>query len=872
MIKNHTIKENVLIMEVLSEEENIYEKAYTEVLSDKKDKKETLKEKFHKNPERFLIFCGFILIFFNFLIMFIQFIYVFYSLNYNILWLNPLYSCFFGITPFFLWIYSTSFDDFNFYGRKLIIFYFAVTNICLIILNHIMKPLGELIVPFCMKIWVDGFFFTQDMVVNLARFLMLLGIVFIGFILYSNFITYMKDEEFQEKIKKFKIKQYLDLRKDKEYKYDLRIMKDLVTERNVDIWEKDLYTHVIVDGASGSGKTSMVLLPAVDGILQQKVKNIDTIQKNLFQFVKDGKGSVVAKSNQTADYRNVQPKKKYQHEYEVLLEKYKGCGMAVIAPNNDLTDKVKKLCDSYNEKCYVIDPVPLPDGSERPGTVGINPLYISPFIPKWNLENVITSRAAMFSDIIQIVSETKGKGDQFFKSVNRSCTTNFAILCMVAFPLMPEKKDKIPTMEDVLECTIDFKKLKPMIDAIKGYYKQTGEYNPYMMTLQYVEKLFMGEGKMDEHVTGLRIILMEILNNPRLRRCFCNKNTIDFDEVLANGENVVINYALEMGETLATSLGMFCVESLHQAILRRPGTEDTRIPFVLIIDELARLLTPSIESGFTLYRQFRVFMMVAFQSLSQFEKQDTLKYLQKVLLTVGNHIVFGRSGLDEMEMYGKLAGTEKVITTQSTISQTSILDESPSYSMSERDTPSDADIVSGTEIRNRDFQEVTAFITRNGSLLKPQICKLAFLPKSAFEEKHIRPQFNWNLLAQEKLQDDTLELSLESSGIHTEEELEKLRQAEFMEYKELLHEEIAENTSVHSISVELSDKNNFNEEKTTIPETQEQTHTEKVDIKQPYKEQKKLKTDLPEKNTEDTVTSIEEQLNFYQDKINYRRN
>lgn len=728
------------------------------------------------NRHESMVKIGFGVVGFNFIFMLIQFVYVFYTLRIEALWLNPIYGVISILAPYALWIYSTVFDYFNFLKRKKRMLWLCILNSFLVLLRYCMEPFGMLVVPFCMKIWVDGFFFTEFMVVNLARFLIFIMELFVGYIMYSNAVSYLFDEEVDDRIKTFKILHHIDTRKNKDATYDINIMRDLETGDVMPIFEKDRYTHIVVDGSSGTGKTSSFLEPVFYNDLKIRVKNTEKKMKELYEFVSAGKGvCLVDTEEQTADYKNIVPKEQYEKEYRDIIEKYRDCGYCVIAPNNDITDKIKSLCEAHHVTCHVMDPMPYSDGTFRKDLAVLNPLFVSPNIPEWDIENVITSKAAMFSDIMQSVAEMKGKSDGYFISVNRTCTTNIAILLMCAYKYSPIYKGQHPTMVDVLKALNDFTLLEVYVNIVESQFAKPGvkpENQPYYLVTSYVRQTFLGglSDKLSEHSSGLKIVLQEILNNPRMRRLLGGEGDyyIDFDDVLAKGDIVVINYALEMGETLSTTYGLMCVESLNQAILRRPGTEKDRIPFVLIIDELARLMTPSIEQGFTLYRQYRVSMIVAFQSLSQFERYENYKYLPKVLLTCGTHILFGRAGLEEMRIYSELAGKKNTTTTQKSVSQTSILDANPSFSMSERETSGETEVIKPIDIRKRDFQEVTVFTTRNNRVLEPMICKLNFLPKSAFDAIDI-VEYDWNQYKTTIFIDDTLSIGLEGSGNSSEE-------------------------------------------------------------------------------------------------------
>ena len=63
---------------------------------------------------------------------------------------------------------------------------------------------------------------------------------------------------------------------------------------------------------------------------------------------------------------------------------------------------------------------------------------------------------------------------------------------------------------------------------------------------------------------------------------------------LANGEVTVCNYNLASGDTDAVAFGLFFLLSFNNAVLSRPGNENTRIPHFFYVDELPVLIHPSL--------------------------------------------------------------------------------------------------------------------------------------------------------------------------------------------------------------------------------------------------------------------------------------
>ncbi len=262
-------------------------------------------------------------------------------------------------------------------------------------------------------------------------------------------------------------------------------------------------------------------------------------------------------------------------------------------------------------------------------------------------------------------------------------------------------------------------------------------YILYTFIIQYIREDLLGKGrdKMEDQSRGTRNIINEFLLMPANREIFCSQNSIDFDRALANGEVTVCNYNLASGDTDAVAFGLFFLLSFNNAVLSRPGTENTRIPHFFYLDELPVLIHPSLEKNFSLFRKFRVSMMVAIQTLDQMEKNEITKYLKGVILGCAHIIVFGRSSLSDMEIFSSLAGVRDVQEEQTSTTETALTDDSPHFSFSSREMMTQKNAIEEIDIRMKDFQEVTFFTTRAGRPLPALAGIVNFLKPSDWETK-----------------------------------------------------------------------------------------------------------------------------------------
>lgn len=81
---------------------------------------------------------------------------------------------------------------------------------------------------------------------------------------------------------------------------------------------------------------------------------------------------------------------------------------------------------------------------------------------------------------------------------------------------------------------------------------------------------------------------------------------------------------------------------MQQSVLSRPGTEKTRVPHFLYIDEFTPFITNSTMDIFTLYRKYRVGAIVSAQNLAQIGP-DKGEFRQTIAANSTTKMVFGNN-------------------------------------------------------------------------------------------------------------------------------------------------------------------------------------------------------------------------------------
>ena len=221
----------------------------------------------------------------------------------------------------------------------------------------------------------------------------------------------------------------------------------------------------------------------------------------------------------------------------------------------------------------------------------MNPFYIPSSLSGESLHEAIVKKAVIFSDIMLVISDLKGKSDSYFSGLNRQMLTNIAILIMLTVPHLFKRN---ATPEDLQMLINDFDLLPEYVNKLEEINRSQ---NRYTFILQYINNELLGKGraKMEDQSRGTRNIINEFLMMPGSRDVYCSQDSIDFDKILLEGEVTVCNYDLASGDTNAIAFGLFFLLSFNNAVLSRPGTERTRSPHFFYVDELPVLIHSSLD-------------------------------------------------------------------------------------------------------------------------------------------------------------------------------------------------------------------------------------------------------------------------------------
>lgn len=298
---------------------------------------------------------------------------------------------------------------------------------------------------------------------------------------------------------------------------------------------------------------------------------------------------------------------------------------------------VKEMCMEMDIPCTHIDP-------ELSRSDGFNPM-------EGGMDDVAEATVVVLKGLF-------GKQDAFFATVQELSARNVTKLLKA---LHGDRMDII----DVMNTLRDEKELEKKVKDLK---KRDGMTD----LVHFFESELLGSmrEKYRQFVIGLRAQLENITSNESLKRIMTGKSDINIDRHFEEGGVLAVNTALGKLRKAGDAFGQFIIMHLQNGTFRRPGTEQTRIPHFLIVDEYSRYINPDVEMFLSLAAEYRVSGIFATQSLGQLEveagKIGPRAMKQAILTSCRNKITFGGLSAGDAKEFAEEFGQDRVIMRQST--------------------------------------------------------------------------------------------------------------------------------------------------------------------------------------------------------------
>ena len=303
-------------------------------------------------------------------------------------------------------------------------------------------------------------------------------------------------------------------------------------------------------------------------------------------------------------------------------------GVTIIEPKGDFADDVAAMCRSMKVPYIYINPL-------NPATPRFNPMSGEPELVAEIMRTVLRS---LF-----------GRQEAFFRLNQEVAARNTALL-------VKKIKGEDATMLDMVEALREQSILAMMVSNLE---RAEGE----SALTQYFKTEVMGDmkDKMQQFTLGLRLQLEDITGNQMMRRVMIGKSDVDVDKHLAEGGVLIINTAMgELGK-LGDAFGQFIMMHFQQAVFRRKGTERTRTPHVLYIDEFPRYVNPDFERLLAIGRSYRCATVLALQTTAQMVHEDRPTFRDIVLETCRNKIILNLGSEEDAKRFSKEFGEYEVL-------------------------------------------------------------------------------------------------------------------------------------------------------------------------------------------------------------------
>lgn len=663
---------------------------------------------------------------------------------------------------------STVFDEFNYNNIKKVLLGINYSVLCLMILSYLFHFTGLFLFPVIFSLKVTPFV-SLGMICSLARVseMIICGVPLYGMVLLWN--QFFKNTETVKAIMFFRLNHYLDLRDDAQFQYDLHLGHNIETREIATVFEEDRYLHMSDNGVSGAGKSSLVLVGGIKQDLDTRLRNERMQKKIVRKMLREGKiyRCAEADSFNICDFKAYPM---YQEEFDDVKKKYRAAGQTILAPDDGMLDKAYQLAKARGVKVNRIDPTILPNGQFKEGFVGFNPLYIPPEqSKKQDIFYCIAAndRASIYQDVMQQLYELDGTGgDPYFTGLNKTANYNMSLLCILTYPFLEGRQanpvDCLRELTNMHPVTVEYEEeVTDKKGNIKRMRKQRLEPSPELLRLlacyrenfsdvvheqfddrinTYFIDLFVVNLKSGVEIydrsLGLRNLIAGFVLNPHIRPILTapDNNTLVISKAIERGEVTIFNFYQEMGKNNARVFGLFFLLNFDVAVTARPGDENTRIPHFLRVDELPVILHPMVNNVIAIYRKYRVSAEFAFQSLAQMGETELTKFLASILMQSGTQLIFGRTNLQEMEQYSKLAAQHKVNTEQVSYAEGSLWTDQ-GMTQNVRTSATAENILDEGDLRYRNFAECTLFGTRHGVAMRPVVTRFNFLKDRDYKDQ-----------------------------------------------------------------------------------------------------------------------------------------
>lgn len=445
-----------------------------------------------------------------------------------------------------------------------------------------------------------------------------------------------------------------------DYTCEMKFGTDKDTGKTVKIAEEKRFYPTLICGVSGAGKTSMLFEPMIAKDLDKKFFFREISKEMGFTALKTGIATLNCPYN--SEYINtnfnlnmITPKENKINVYNTYMKKmiisgsgdnyvYRNLGLTYISPDIESINRIKKVLKARNININILDP-------NDTSSAGLNP---------FSFEDP-TQTAIAISTVLKGLYDSSHPDAEiaYRENAANQAVENLAILLKEMYPLLHD--GDLPNLEDMLNCFTNFELIEQMCEQMKQDEELSSKYSAL---LNYFARNFYqnAPNRMDSEkfITHATAQLDSLLRYSGVKNILCSRvNNINFDKALENSEvTLVCTRRGDLGPSIHTAFGLFCILMMQYSVLRRPGTEKDRVPHFLYIDEFSDFVGSSTDPLFTLYRKYKVSTVVSVQNLAQLDGKDK-KHRQIITSNCSNKFVFGNNSPEDNDWWSQEIGDHK---------------------------------------------------------------------------------------------------------------------------------------------------------------------------------------------------------------------
>lgn len=578
---------------------------------------------------------------------------------------GPIKYCLAMACPMLAYAFSVPSEYSTSKAQKVKIFYVYIILLAVIVASMFTQWLNEIIWLFLIS--VPGY---EDLVTNFSElfrpaltsmsFLIPLTIAYKIF----NFL-YMGVNDSSQQTRSIWDYEGIDLSDQKEghgpFTCEMFLFKNSETGKTATLPEVSRFQSTLVCGGSGSGKTSLVFEPFIARDLERKFFYSEISKEMGFTALKT-KIAVLNKPysneylNKNFNLNMLSPALGKETIYKSYIKKmiladspeltYRNCGVTVMSPDKEISNNMIDIAKNFGFSYNIVDP-------SNPNSIGINPfVYDDPYKIAITISSALK---AMYNDTHSEIEEA------YREDVVLQAIENLSILLKEMYPRMNE--GSLPNLDDLLKMLTNFELVEKMCE-IMAHDDELKE--KHANQIAYFKKNFYknGSGRQitEQFIYAAVSQLDNLLRLEGVKSILCNRHyNIDFDKALANSELIfVCTRRGDLGATSHKAFGLFFLIAFENAVLRRPGTEKSRTPYFLYIDEFPDFISKSTEPIFTMFRKYKVGSIISAQNLSQLDTPTSKEnFKQTILANCANKIFTGNGTKEDLEWWSTEFGQHR---------------------------------------------------------------------------------------------------------------------------------------------------------------------------------------------------------------------